>query len=49
MKKMRLDLETLTVESLALGGQPVGELASVTRFCTAYNTCDGCTWETCAC
>ncbi len=49
MKKMRLDLETIAVESLAMGGQPVREPASVTHFCTVYQTCTGCTWETCAC
>ena len=46
---MKLDLETIAVESFAMGEPPVGELASVTRFCTAYQTCGGCTWETCAC
>ena len=49
MKKTKLDLETIAVETFATGGQPARDLASISRWCTLYDTCTNCNADSCIC
>ena len=49
MKTLRLDLESIAVETFATAPQPVQAAASFTRLCSLYDTCTNCLDDTCIC
>ena len=49
MKKLTLDLETIAVETFSTGTRPAPVAASITRWCTLYDTCTNCNADTCIC
>ena len=49
MKKHTLDLESIAVETFATGPRVTAEVASISRWCTLYDTCTNCPQDSCIC